>query len=191
MSVAPGFDIAADVDGVPCRPGLAVEIGNLFALCGLMHVACSVEVGEAGDSSAGFDCIGAESCKQVLHSELAFAEDDVLRACLKVLEGVGSWFGTADDGLPASFAGYLENLDYVAARHQIGVDANGGWSLSAQMLKQGFAAGEGGVEDIDIEALFSKMRAQIENAKRRIRLQNLKLFRVLVEEVAMSEKKIH
>ena len=56
------------------------------------------------------------------------------------------------------------------------------------MLKECFSIGEGRVEDINIEALLSQMRAQIQDAKRSIGLHDLKLLGIFVEEVAVREE---
>src|SRR5277367_4371969 len=124
MSVSPGLYVAADVDGMSRRPRLTVEISNLCALWGLVHDAGSVKIGEAGNAGAGVGCVGTEGFEQVLHRKLPFAEDDEVRACLKIFKGVGAWLGTADDGLPASLASDFEGLDHIAACHQIGIDAD-------------------------------------------------------------------
>jgi hypothetical protein len=56
------------------------------------------------------------------------------------------------------------------------------------MLKEGLSIGEGRVKDVDVEALFSQMGAQVQNAKRSIGLHDLKLLWVFVEEVAVREQ---
>jgi len=58
------------------------------------------------------------------------------------------------------------------------------------VVKQRLAAGEGGVEDIDLEAGAAEMRAQIQDAQRRVGLHDLHLLGILVEEVTVSEQEV-
>ncbi len=136
MGVAPGLHVTADVDGMAGGPGLAVEIGDLRALYCLVHVAGRVEIGQAWNAGAGVCCVGSEGFEQILHGKFAFAEDDEVCASLEIFKSVGTGFRTADDGLPAGLAGYLEDLDDVAACHEIGIDADHGWCLCPEMLKE-------------------------------------------------------
>jgi hypothetical protein len=53
--------------------------------------------------------------------------------------------------------------------------------------KERFPAGKGSVEYIDIEALLSQVRAQIQNTQGGIGLHDLKLFGVFVEKVTVCE----
>jgi hypothetical protein len=57
------------------------------------------------------------------------------------------------------------------------------------MLEECLTAGKGSVEYIDIEALFPKMRAKIQDPERSIGLQYLKFLRILVEKIAVGEEK--
>ncbi len=157
---------------------------------GFVHDPACVEIGEACDVVACVGCAGAKGFEQLLHGEFAFAEDDEVRASLQIFERVGAGLGAADDGLPSCFACDFENFDDVAARHQIGVDAEDRRGFGAQMLEESFAAGEGGVEDVDVEALLAKMRAEIQDAKRSVRLHDLKLFGIFVEKIAVREQEL-
>ena len=97
-----------------------------------------------------------KAVKKLLHRELAFAEDDEVRACLEIFLRVCAGLRTADDSLPARFARDLHDLDHVAARHQIGIDAEDGWRLRPKVVEERLAVGERGVEDIDIKALLRR-----------------------------------
>src|SRR5271170_4779813 len=169
-------------------PRLTVEVGDLCALSRFVHSAGSIEISEAGNAGARINRTSAKSLKQVLHGQFAFTEDDKVRASLKIFKSVGAWFRAANDSLPPSFAGYLENLDDIAACHQIGVDANDRWCLGAEVVKERLSIGEGGIEDVDVKALLSQMRAQVQNAKRSVGLHDLKLLGIFVEEVAVREQ---
>jgi hypothetical protein len=57
------------------------------------------------------------------------------------------------------------------------------------MLEEGFTPGKSSVEYIDVEALFSKMGAKVQDAKRGVRLQDLKFLRIFVEKIPMREEK--
>jgi hypothetical protein len=122
-----------------------------------VHVARSIKVGEAWNRGAGVDRAAAEGLKQVLHGEFAFTEHDILRASLEVFEGIGSGLRAADNGLPSGLPRYLEDFDDIAASHQVRIDTDDGWGFSTEMLKEGFATGEGGIEYVDVVALVSEM----------------------------------
>ncbi len=49
VRIAPGFHVAVDVDRLPGRPGLAIEIGDLCPLWSFMHLSIRIEVSEAGN----------------------------------------------------------------------------------------------------------------------------------------------
>jgi hypothetical protein len=50
------------------------------------------------------------------------------------------------------------------------------------------AGRERGIENFNIHAFVAEMRADIQNPKRRIRLHDLKLFGIFVEEIPVGEE---
>src|ERR1700677_2513409 len=154
MSIAPRLYISTNVDGVTRGPWLAVQVGNLLALASLVHVARIIEVCQAGNIYARTRCIAAEGLEQLLHGEFAFAKDDIVCACLEILESIGAWLRATNNGLPSGFACNLKGLNNIATRHQVGIDTDDSWSLGTQMPKERLAAGEGRVEHIDVETLL-------------------------------------
>src|SRR6185312_7404865 len=136
--------------------------------------------------------IGAalQRCEQFLERLFAFPENDKLCAGFEILLRISAWLGASDDRLPSSLARNREKLDDVRAGHQVRVKAKNRRRAGLQSRDQRFASGKGGVEDFNIEALGLQMRTQIKNAERRVGLHDLKLLRVLVEEVTVCEQKV-
>ena len=122
--------------------------------------------------------------------DFTLAEDDEFRARLEIFPRVSAGLRPSDDHTPAGFTGHADSLHYVGASHQVGVDAKCGRLLGLQVIEKGFPVREGRIEDLDVEALLPQMRAEIEDAQRRIGLHDLQLFGIFIEVIAVREQKV-
>src|SRR6202034_925469 len=103
---------------------------------------------------------------------------------LQIFESIGAGLGAADDRLPTRLSRDAENLNHIAASHQICIDPERRRLLRLQKAEEFVTAGKRRVEDIDAESLLAKMRTQVENPQRRVGLHDLPLFGIFKEEVA-------
>src|SRR5579872_5055107 len=133
---------------------------------------------------------GRDWSSDVCSSDLLAGHDRV-GSRSEELGGVIGWFGAAYDYFPPSGARAGNDGQYVRARHQIAVDAEGGRWTRIKNAEQFFARSERGIVNLDVVPLRSEMRREIENAERRVRLHDAELFRIFHQEVSVCEEQLH
>jgi hypothetical protein len=101
---------------------------------------------------------------------------------------VSAGLRSSDDNAPARFTSDTDDFHYIAPSHQIGVDAKRGWLLCLEMVKEQLTARESCVKDLNVEAALPQMRTKIQDAERRIRLHDLHLLGIFVEEVTVRKE---
>src|SRR5580704_5795915 len=134
--------------------------------------------------------IRAQGKEKLFHRFFAFSKYNDVRAGFEILRDVGAGLRPSDNGLPPRVARHSQNLDNLFSGHQVGVDSQHARRLRLQMRDQIGSRGKRGVKHVHAEPLLTKMRTDIENAKRNVRLTNLEFLGVFRHKITVREEEI-
>ena len=190
VRIAPGLHVAVNVNGIASWPREGVKVGNLRARVGLKKTSRLVQKRDSGNIAQRGARFGLQRREKFLHGGFTFAENNHVCASVQIFAHVGAGFRAAYDSFPSSTSREFQYFDHALASHQIGVDTQDGRCCCLQMVLEVVQAGESCVEDLDGKTLRTKMRANVQEAKRNVGLEDLHFFRILVEKVAVREQQI-
>src|SRR5215813_12167651 len=111
------------------------------------HVAVDVncvtlKIGETSNLRVRLEIAALQSRQQLLHRELAFTQHDELGSGGEILCYVGTGLGTPYDRTPARLSCHSQNLNDIAASHEVGVHAKNRGPFGSKIAEQHIACGE-------------------------------------------------
>jgi hypothetical protein len=177
---APDAQVLGDIDALAVRPGLRVQVGQQPRGSGV----CGDAIGAAKQQARY--ALQSHPTQNRLQRQFTFTGNNYASAGGQILVRIVGRLRSAHDHLPAAGRRPLQDRQRIGAGHQVGVDAERGGPLRFQDAEQRFTRAERGIVSLHTEPRAAQIRREVEQPQRRIRLHDLKLFRVLVEKIPVS-----
>ena len=183
---APDIHILAEVDLLAVGPGQAVNVGDLLTLHVADERAFLIAENGAGDAVQPVRPMLRQSRQQLGQGHLAFADDHHIRAVGDVLVRIIGRFRPAADNRPVVALGFADDPDHIAARDQVGVDAQHAAGSLRQPRGQLSLAAEGGVKNLHGKAGAAQIGRIVQQPQGGVGLHDLAFFFILHQEVAVG-----
>src|ERR1700722_14473070 len=135
MVLAPYRQVTGRIDCVACRPGLNIDVSDLFSRWGTHDAPVRVPEGDALYVSQRVDGIRPQDGHQFLQRDFSLADYDDVRSGVEVLADVGPRLRPPDDRLPACRFCHPQDFHDVRTGHQICVDTKHRWWTLPKQFK--------------------------------------------------------